>query len=97
MKRHRDPVWQARVDHTRREAMRVISDIRRGFVNEHDIDMLNNFVQFALALMQAEGPKKWELAKLTAELMALMYTTREDNDEHESTSSGSDGAGAAAP
>lgn len=97
MKRHRDPVWQARVDHTRREAMRVISDIRRGFVNEHDMDMLNNFVQFALALMQAEGPKKWELAKLNAELMALMCTTREDNDEHESTSGGSDGAGAAAP
>ena len=97
MKRHRDPVWQARVDHTRREAMRVIGDIRRGFVNEHDMDMLNNFVQFALALMQAEGPKKWELAKLNAELMALMYTTREDNDEHESTSGSGDGAGAAAP
>lgn len=84
MKRHRDPVWQAKVDHTRREAMRVIGDIRRGFVNEHDMDMLHNFVLFALALMQAEGPKKWELAKLNAELMSLMRepipaeTTTED-------------------
>ncbi len=93
MKRHRDPVWQSKVDHTRREAMRVIGDIRRGFVNEHDMDMLHNFVQFALALMQAEGPKKWELAKLNAELMALM---REEPSE-QSTSSSSDGAGAAAP
>lgn len=76
MKRHRDPVWQARVDHTRSEAMRVLTDIRRGFVNEHDIDMLHNFVQFALALMQAEGPKKWELAKLNAELMSFL---KEDN------------------
>lgn len=99
MKRHRDPVWQARVDHTRREAMRVISDIRKGFVNEHDMDMLSNFVQFALALMQAEGPKKWELAKLNAELMALMREPirQEDTDEHEPTSGSSDGTGAAAP
>lgn len=93
MKRHRDPVWQSKVDHTRREAMRVIGDIRRGFVNEYDIDMLHNFVQFALALMQAEGPKKWELAKLNAELMALM---REEPSE-QVTSSSRDGAGAAAP
>ncbi len=93
MKKHRDPVWQSKVDHTRREAMRVIGDIRRGFVNEYDIDMLHNFVQFALALMQAEGPKKWELAKLNAELMALM---REEPSE-QATSSSIDGAGAAAP
>lgn len=72
MKRHKDPVWQAKVDHTRRESMRVIRDIRQGYVNEHDVDMLQNFVLFALALMQAEGPKKWELAKLNAELMSLM-------------------------
>lgn len=72
MKRHRDPLWQIKVDHTRREAMRVISDVRKGFVDEHDMDMLQNFVQFSLALMQAEGPKKWELAKMNAEMMALM-------------------------
>lgn len=93
MKKHRDPVWQVRVDHTRREAMRVIADIRRGFVNEHDMDMLSNFVQFSLALMQAEGPKKWELAKLNAELMALM----KEEPSEQGTSSSVDGAGAAAP
>lgn len=84
MKRHRDPVWQAKVDHTRREAMRVVSDIRRGFVNELDMDMLQNFVLFALALMQAEGPKKWELAKLNAELMSLMLepVPEKTYDEH---------------
>lgn len=98
MKRHRDPVWQLKVDHTRREAMRVISDIRRGFVNEHDMDMLHNFVQFALALMQAEGPKKWELAKLNAELMALMNEPiPAETEDEQPTSSVGDGAGAAAP
>jgi hypothetical protein len=65
-------VWQARVDHTRREVMRVLADIRRGAIDEEDLDKLHNFAQFALALMQAEGPKKWELAKLNAELMSLM-------------------------
>lgn len=52
--------------------MRVIADIRNGKVNEEDIDMLQNFVQFSLALMQAEGPKKWELAKMNAELINYM-------------------------
>jgi hypothetical protein len=70
MKKH-DPLWRAKVDHTRREAMRVIGHIRYGIVEEEDIDMLQNFVMFALALMQAEGPKKWELAKLNAEIMSL--------------------------
>jgi len=70
--KHRDPVFQAKVDYSRRQAMRVIADIRNGKVNEEDIDMLQNFVQFSLALMQAEGPKKWELAKMNAELMNYM-------------------------
>lgn len=72
MRRSKDLVWQSKVDHSRREAMRVIREIRCGLVNEIDMDMLQNFVLFSLALMQAEGPKKWELAKLNAELMALM-------------------------
>lgn len=70
--KHRDPVFQAKVDYSRRQAMRVIADIRNGKVNEEDIDMLQNFVQFSLALMQAEGPKKWELAKMNAELINYM-------------------------
>ena len=72
MRRHANPLWQAQVDHTRRKAMAVIADVRKGLVNEDEVDMLQNFVQFALALMQAEGPKKWELAKMNAEMMALM-------------------------
>ena len=70
--KHRDPVFQAKVDYSRRQAMRVIADIRNGKVSEEDIDMLQNFVQFSLALMQAEGPKKWELAKMNAELINYM-------------------------
>jgi hypothetical protein len=72
MKRHADPTWQAKVDHTRREAMRVIRAIRAGEVEVADLNMLQNFTLFSLALMQAEGPKKWKLAKLNAELMSLM-------------------------
>lgn len=68
----RDPIFQAKVDVSRKQTMRILRDIRSGHVNEHDLDMLQNFIQFALALMQAEGSKKWELAKLNAELMSYM-------------------------
>ena len=71
MKRHPDPTFQHKVDHTRTEAMRVLSDVRRGYVNTDDLDMLSNFVQFSLALMQMEGPKRWALAKMNAEIMAI--------------------------
>jgi hypothetical protein len=77
-----DRVWQVKVDYTRTEAMRVIRDIRQGLVNEYDIDMLQNFVQFSLALMQAEGPKKWELAKMNAELINLIHDTSHINRQH---------------
>ena len=68
----RDPIFQAKVDVSRKESMRILRDIRSGHVSEHDLDMLQNFIQFALALMQAEGSKKWELAKMNAELMNYM-------------------------
>ena len=68
----RDPIFQSKVDVSRKESMRILRDIRSGYVNEHDLDMLQNFIQFALALMQAEGSKKWELAKMNAELMNYM-------------------------
>ena len=67
-----DPTWQATVTHTRAEAMRTINDIRNGNVNEEDIDKLQNFLQFALALMLMEGDKKWARAKVNAELMSYM-------------------------
>lgn len=72
MIKSRDPIFQAKVDVSRKESMRILRDIRSGHVNEHDLDMLQNFIQFALALMQAEGSKKWELAKMNAELMNYM-------------------------
>lgn len=78
MRRHPDLTFQHRVDHTRTEAMRVLSDVRRGYVNADDLDMLSNFVQFSLALMQMEGPKKWALAKINAEIMSLNRETHHD-------------------
>jgi hypothetical protein len=52
--------------------MRTISEIRQGVVNEEDIDKMQNFILFALALMLMEGDKKWARAKINAELMSLM-------------------------
>jgi len=66
-----DPEWRARVDATRKGAMNVLRAIQAGEVDEVQLDMLNNFVQFSLALMQMEGPKKWARAKVNAEIMAL--------------------------
>lgn len=65
-----DPLWRVKVNHTRKEAIRVIREIRAGTVNEEDLDMLQNFVQFSLALMQMEGEKKWARAKVNAEIMS---------------------------
>jgi hypothetical protein len=67
----KDPIWQARVDHTRREAMKTLDSIRAGNVDEEQLDKLQNFVQFALALMAMEGDKKWARAKVNAEIMSL--------------------------
>jgi len=55
--------------------MRIIAEIRSGKVNEEDIDMLQNFVQFSLALMLMEGERKWARAKVNAEIMS--YTKKE--------------------
>jgi hypothetical protein len=41
-------------------------------VNEEDVDKLQNFVLFALALMLMEGDKKWARAKINAELMSYL-------------------------
>lgn len=71
MKRNPDPEWRARVDHVRREAMQTIHDIRTGAVDADQIDKLQNFLLFSLALMQMEGPRKWELAKINAEIMSF--------------------------
>jgi len=65
-------VWQAQVDAVRSGVMAALRDIRAGTVDELELDKLQNFCLFALALMQAEGPKKWALAKVNAELMSMM-------------------------
>jgi len=52
--------------------MRVINSINKGEVEETELEKLNNFAQFALALMQISGPEKWERAKLNAEMMMYM-------------------------
>jgi hypothetical protein len=72
MKKYKpDLEWRVKVDHVRREAMQTIRDIRSGEVDAEQMDKLQNFLLFSLALMQMEGPKKWELAKLNAEIMSF--------------------------
>jgi hypothetical protein len=67
-----DPHWQAVIDGYRTGVMRVINNINKGEVEEIELEKLNNFAQFALALMQISGREKWERAKLNAELMQYM-------------------------
>ena len=66
-----DPAWRAHVDGHRNGVVLTIADIRAGTVAEEDIDKLQNFCLFALALMQMEGPQKWALGKVNAEIMSL--------------------------
>ena len=61
--------WQAIIDGNRIGVAQVIESIKRGEVDELELEKLQNFVQFALALMQLSGPTKWAQAKLNAELM----------------------------
>jgi len=64
-----DPHWQAVIDSYRVGVMRVINSINKGEVEETELEKLNNFAQFALALMQISGRDKWERAKMNAEMM----------------------------
>jgi hypothetical protein len=64
--------WQAVVDGNRIGVTNVMESIRKGEVDEMELEKLHNFVQFSLALMQLSGPQKWAQAKLNAELMSLM-------------------------
>jgi hypothetical protein len=61
--------WQAVIDGNRTGIINVINGIRRGEVDELELEKLNNFVQFSLALMQLSGPQKWAQAKMNAEMM----------------------------
>ena len=61
--------WQAVIDGNRIGVHKVIESIRKGEVDEIELEKLQNFVQFSLALMQLSGPTKWAQAKLNAELI----------------------------
>lgn len=67
-----DPQWQATVNGYRTGVMRVIDSINKGEVEEIELEKLNNFAQFALALMEISGAEKWARAKLNAELMSYL-------------------------
>ena len=61
--------WEAVINGNRIGVHQVIESIKRGEVDELELEKLQNFVQFALALMQLSGPQKWAQAKMNAELM----------------------------
>ena len=67
--RKEDYDWQAIIDGNRIGITNVIRGIRNGEVDELELEKLNNFVQFSLALMQLSGPDKWARAKMNAEMM----------------------------
>jgi hypothetical protein len=70
--RKEDYDWQAIIDGNRIGITNVIRGIRNGEVDELELEKLNNFVQFSLALMQLLGPQKWAQAKLNAEMMSYL-------------------------
>jgi len=61
--------WQAVIDANRIGISQVFKSIRRGEVDELELEKLQNFVQFSLALMQLSGSTKWAQAKMNAEMM----------------------------
>jgi hypothetical protein len=69
MPKKTDYDWEAVVNGNRIGVMGVMTSIRNGMVDEEELEKLQNFLQFALALMQLSGPQKWTQAKFNAELM----------------------------
>jgi len=61
--------WEAVINGNRIGVHQVIESIKKGEVDEQELEKLQNFVQFALALMQLSGPTKWAQAKMNAEMM----------------------------
>jgi hypothetical protein len=70
--------WEAVINGNRIGVARVIDSIRKGEVDEQELEKLQNFVQFALALMQLSGPEKWARAKMNAEMMNYMRNINEE-------------------
>jgi hypothetical protein len=69
--------WEAVINGNRIGVHQVIESIRKGEVDEVELEKLQNFVQFSLALMQLCGPQKWAQAKLNAELMNYLKEAAE--------------------
>jgi hypothetical protein len=61
--------WEAVINGNRIGVHQVIESIKNGEVDEQELEKLQNFVQFALALMQLAGPQQWARAKMNAEMM----------------------------
>ena len=61
--------WEAVINGNRIGIAQVFDNIKKGEVDEEEFEKLQNFVQFALALMQLCGPQKWAQAKMNAEMM----------------------------
>ena len=57
----------------RRNNTRVLNDIRRGMVNEDDMDKLQNFVQTGLALMAMVDVKTFRQAQRNAEIAGFLH------------------------
>jgi len=64
--------WEATINGNRIGISKVFESIRSGEVDELELEKLQNFVQFSLALMQLSGPDKWARAKMNAEMMNYM-------------------------
>jgi hypothetical protein len=64
--------WEAVINGNRIGISKVFESIRSGEVDELELEKLQNFVQFSLALMQLCGPDKWARAKMNAEMMNYM-------------------------
>lgn len=69
--------WEAIINGNRIGIAQVFDSIKKGEVDELELEKLQNFVQFALALMQLSGPTKWAQAKMNAEMMNYLRESRE--------------------
>jgi hypothetical protein len=70
--------WEAVVNGNRIGVSKVLASIRNGEVDEQELEKLQNFVQFSLALMQLSGPEKWVRAKMNAEMMNYLKEVNND-------------------
>jgi hypothetical protein len=70
--------WEAIINGNRIGIAQVFKSIKAGEVDEEELEKLQNFVQFSLALMQLSGPQKWAQAKLNAEMMMYLKETKNE-------------------